>query len=879
MRPTATRTSAMRWGGGLLAVLLLAVLGGVKACGGSDVADLPHGERRPKPVSFSGKPLWDERKLGMSRVAGIELRGDVAVIAGDVGLGGARLAVVDVRTGSPRWVVDKGSVLRGGGGAVAHHGSGYRAEHLRGVTGKPAVYGAGDGDDWTVLVQYTEGDQGRETVLGVAALSGKDGSVRWKQPLIRPRGGDAGDDDREQRMRLLAGDPRIVLTSVESRQGIDPKTVALDPATGRRLWENADGWAYRLVGDVVLGETRGAEAPPTHTWGEGREDTDVFAVDARTGQKRWDLGGTAESSHLMAAANGTAVVKVTETPPGRTYSRDRTMLVDAATGRPTKESPKKEDDGTSLILYGCADDDGRSLIACSGPEGRLVTIRPGHHGKPVVTEKQPFGEDTMARVMTVWRDRVLLAGSGREGRPERYAVVDRAANRAGSPPPGEATAISDGAAAFRVARAGSTSSTPDGLVVHAVSVGATPSEPAGPGTPTLRPPRIDAAPLWTAGAGEAPVPPPAKDTGLESVISMDLVGDALVYTGRDREDDDLDRLVVADAETGKVRWSVREGASLGGGAKAGFVAVPRMVDAGGERLVLVRYEASGNAEGIAALSLKDGRTRWTKPVTGGNGFVTLEAADGATIAVEVTSYDGPKGGRDETVVLATGTRRELWRKRGVSPAGVGGGLVLAARYARGENGTREPRDLIAYGASDGGQRWRLGARYREPELLHDEGGKTIVIGTADGGAVLDRATGRELARTYAPLVQCSGDGDALIVCRAGSRSGSGSDPGGRAVTVQTGGGGATIRDLLETGPLTRYGAVGTWFTAIRPAADGRPERFLLLDAAGRQIADGLPGRPVDVDLGAGFAVLTPSQITHGIAGPGVPRFTVHRVQA
>ncbi|MGH3240682.1 MAG: PQQ-binding-like beta-propeller repeat protein, partial [Spirillospora sp.] len=390
-------------------------------------------------------------------------------------------------------------------------------------------------------------------------------------------------------------------------------------------------------------------------------------------------------------------------------------------------------------------------------------------------------------------------------------------------------------------------------------------------------PRIDAAPLWTAGAGETPVPPPAKDTGLESMISIDLGGDALVYTGRDRKDDDLDRLVVADAATGKVRWSIRERASLGGGARAGFVAVPHIVEVGGEKLLLVRYEqAAGDAEGIAALSLKDGRTRWTKQVVNGNGFLSLEAADSATIAVEVTNYDAPRDEQDETVVYATGTRRELWRKRGVSPVGAGDGIVLTAKFDRKGSGPREPRDLIAYGASDGKQRWRLGARYPEPELLHGEGGKTIVVGTADGGAVLDRATGRELARTYAPLVRCDGDGDALIVCQAGARDGSSTNPGGRAVTVQTRGGATTVRDLLETGPLTRYGVAGGWFTAVRPADDKRPEQFLLLDGEGSQIAGDLPGRPVDI--GAGFAVLTPSQITVGVPGGGVPRFTVHRLR-
>jgi hypothetical protein len=215
----------------------------------------------------------------------------------------------------------------------------------------------------------------------------------------------------------------------------------------------------------------------------------------------------------------------------------------------------------------------------------------------------------------------------------------------------------------------------------------------------------------------------------------------------------------------------------------------------------------------------------------------------------------------------------------VTPESTGGGLVLAAEDGPRDGGTRKRRDLIAYGASDGERKWRLGDRYREPELLHDEGGATIVVGTPDGGAVLDRATGRELARTHTPLLRCDGDGDALIVCESG-KAGPGTDGGRRAVTIQTRDGVTKVRDLLETGFLTRYGAIGNWFTAIRPATRSRsgsaPERFLVLDAEGREISADLPGRPREI--GGGHAVLTPSTITRGLGTAGVPAFTVHRVR-
>ncbi|WP_433473787.1 PQQ-binding-like beta-propeller repeat protein [Spirillospora sp. CA-142024] len=854
-----TSRPRLLWGGALLAILLVVVVA-VKACGGTGEEALPDGEKQPAPVAFGEKPLWDERKPGMERVAGVELLGDVAVVAGDVRLGGARLAVVDSRTGAPRWVVDAGYPLKGGKGATAHPGPGYKAEQLRGVTGKPVVYG--QGSDWTVLVQYTKGGQGRKTETGVAALSGKDGSVRWKQALIRPRSGDDGDEDRDKKVRLLAADGRVLLTSVESKDGLDPKTIALDPATGRKLWENADGWAYRVSGDVVLGETRGGEAPST--WGEQRRDTDVFALDVRTGQRRWTLDGRFDASHLQAVAGRTAAVTVRETAPGRTYADERTVLADVATGKVVK-GPRES--GTS-DLYGCADD-GATLIACSGLSGRLVTIRTGGRGRLVAAKKQPFG-DTMASVVMVWKDRIFIEGSSSDGKPERHAVVDRAANRLGSGPPGEIVAMSEGAAAFRVRRAGSTSSTPDGIVMRAAAAGAEPSEPTPPARPTLRPPRIDAAPLWTAGAGPAPARPPVKDTGLGSVISTEQAGDVLVYTGRERKDDHVTRQVVADVRTGEVRWSVRKGGSLGDGVKADFVGVPHIVGKGAEALSLVGYEGPGNEYGIAALSLKDGRLRWKKQVLSGDGYVLLEEADDDTFTVQASH-----GAQDEMVVYATGSRRELWRKRGVETASIGGGLVLATKTDQGDDWTVKHLDLIAYGASDGKRRWNLAGRYRDPRLLHDEGGKTVVIGTAEGGVVLDRATGRELAGTSAPLVRCDGDTDELIVCQAGAATGL--DPGRRAVTIRTGGGVTKIHDLLETGTLTRYGAIGAWFFAVRePAVQGGAAQYLALDGEGRQIAANLPGRPVGIE--GGYAVLMPFDQVRDALGEGAPGFTVHRIQ-
>ncbi|TDC88270.1 PQQ-binding-like beta-propeller repeat protein [Actinomadura sp. 7K507] len=871
MLPKSNRSRALAAGAVLVAVVTVFTL--VRACGsgGSDIDPLPDGEERPALVSFSDKPMWDERKLGMVSVAGVELRGDVAIVAGDAA-DGARLAVVDVRTGRARWVADVGFALRNGGGAQPHDVFGLQGAQMTGVTGKPVVYG--DGDDWTVLVQYSEGPQRGETEIGVAALSGKDGAVRWKHALIRPRPGGKGDDDREQKVRLLAADTRAVLTSLEGERGSDPKTIALDPATGGKLWENTDGWAYRFSGGLLLGETSGEQAP---SWPRGREreGAHVFALDVKTGKKRWDLSGAFESSHLDAVAGGTAVVQVVEREPDEMLGDRRTVLLDAATGRETGSGGAARDDE----FRGCGDD-GRTLIACEGPDGRLMTIRPGTGQEPFITRKPPFDGESRIHVHLVRQDRIFVRTSPAAGRPVRHAVVDRAANRAGPAPHGAAGAASETAIAFRVDRKGS-SPAPEGLVVHAAAVGAQSPEPGGPGKPALAPPRIDAAPLWTAAAGETPAPPQARDTGLRAIRGIDLVGDAIVYTGRGRDDQDPGKLVVADAMTGAERWSVREDASLGGGAEAAFVTDFHTVHAGGEPLLLIRYTGPGGEQGFAALSLRDGAVRWKKRVPAGDGTVLLEAADAEVIVVEVTKSDDLKDVRDETIVYAAGSRRELWRERGVEPVGAGGGVVLVSRHGPGEPGDRRLLDLIAYGAADGKRRWRLGDRYREPELLpQDAGGGTIVVGTADGAVVLDRDTGRELAKIHTPLDRCDGDGDALIVCETGPDA-AGRDRGGRAMTIQTRDGVTKIHDLLETGTLTRYTATGNWFIAVRPAtrsgARETPERFLLFDGEGRRISGDLPGVPTEI--GGGLAILTPSRVHHGISGDEVSNFAVHRVRS
>ncbi|MBT2208867.1 PQQ-binding-like beta-propeller repeat protein [Actinomadura sp. NEAU-AAG7] len=821
------------------ALLLLTVIVVVRSRGdGPATAALPRGEAHPRSLAFGRNPLWDERTLGMTDVDGAELRGGAAVVTGRSASAG-RLVVADARTGTIRWSADGGDPLLGGDGALAYDGP-PDAEGVRGLSGGPVLVDADTSPGgWSVIVQYAKGADGEER--GVAALSGEDGRVLWKQALFR-----GADDDREQETRLLAADGRVVLAGVRSAGRLRLRTVAFDAAAGRRLWEHQDGWAFRIDGGTVLGES--AEGEPWRPR-EVRDGAAVFGLDLMTGRKRWDLAGAFEGAHVQAAAGGTAAVTVRERIAGGPSTRFRTMALDSATGRVQVASLEAEEAaGTPGPVLGCVDDR-RTLIACAAYSGRLVTIRPG--GRPFTAKKPLFKGASSVEPDLVWRDRVL-ASRALDGNRRAGAVADRAANGLGATPPGRPAALSDRFAALLVRRG-----LYDGLAVYGASETGKPEEPA-PVPSSQKPLRVEARPLWTAKA----------DT-IRGVSSAVLDGDAVLISGTGPGGSDDRRHVVADARTGETRWTRRAGDSLGGGDRVASLGLPRLAHVGGETLSLVKYEGQGS-QGIAALSLRDGRVRWKKAVAGDG--VNLYAVGDATFAVRVTDYGAGAGGggeRERTVAFATSTRRELWRRSGVVPElDPAGDLVIAARLGKAERYGVEPHtDLIAYGASDGRQRWRTGGRYRDPRLQF-AGGSALVVTVGDGAAVLDRATGRELARTGARLGGCGGTG-ALVVCRTGEGDVGGA--GEHAVTIEIGDGTARINDLPRTAGLTAFRALGPWLTATRPAAPGggRPA-FPLLDAAGRTLAEDLPGAPLA--LGGGLAVLT-------TPGPdGAAALSVYRVR-
>lgn len=391
-----------------------------------------------RPLAPGGTPRW--RVKG---VRGAALRGDAAILGGADAHGADRLWVVDAATGKVRWSIREFGRLRGGGGAV------WRGREY-GSPDTPNV--AGEGGDWGVLVTYFRtacrspiglcplGD-GPSDETGLAFLSGKDGSVRWRTPLVPSRTGPAARSANRLRGSLAVNDDGIALATVvsgtDARIG-EMRLIAVDAATGRRLWVRSGVQPTLIGGGTVLGRVAAGAGRAIDLSGGS-----VVALDAATGRTRWDLSAGRPGSIAMLAAGGLAVVRrfaegAVAGPP---------TLVDLASGREVARLP--------LNVTDCKTD-GRSLIACGVIESshyRLLTIRPGE--RTVRTAARDVPASTVAGV---WQEHVFLDGYGDD--PVRE--VDRSANLLADRLPGRPAAISDHYAIFVDAGSGSSRSAASG---------------------------------------------------------------------------------------------------------------------------------------------------------------------------------------------------------------------------------------------------------------------------------------------------------------------------------------------------------------------------------------------------------------------------------
>jgi hypothetical protein len=423
------------------AVLAAAALT-VAACTGGSVPGKPTASPSPersnlgqviddaptlRPLSLSPKPLWNQSTKGaMKVVIGAALHGDTAILIGQAKQEGkTQLVVADAMTGKVRWSVKEFGRLRKGDGAV------WRA-NIYGGPQTPQIIG--EDENWGVLTNYyltacrhptgfCPAGSGPSDETGVALLSGKDGSIRWKLPLVPARTGKAARAANRLTGFLMTTDGKVALATVApslNSRFTDIRLIAIDATTGRRLWTRSGVQPTLISGDIVFGRVATRK-------GQSTLDMDAVAVtalDAATGRTRWTL----PSSLLVLAAGGMSLVR--EVKDGHL---EAPRLLAAETGREIAR--------LSELITNCQTD-GLSLIACEHQDfeqHRLITIR--LDDRRVRVAKREIPDSSLA---AVWQGHVFL-----DDRQDRGYEVDASANRLAEALPGSPVALSDRYAIFQ----------------------------------------------------------------------------------------------------------------------------------------------------------------------------------------------------------------------------------------------------------------------------------------------------------------------------------------------------------------------------------------------------------------------------------------------
>lgn len=321
-----TRRQRVRW-------VALAVTGALlsSACtdGSNDASPGPTTSKtsRLDPITIEREPLW-RGSTGRSQTPESELRGDSLLIYGNTEDEFDRVLIVaDAATGGTRWRLDNYRNLPGDDRAKVAPA---RDDLL------PVIVGTDD--DWTTFVPYTTDcfpddvdpdcipDPSGQAEYGIAALSGADGSVRWKAPVhvespLIPMSHNVVAADDKTVVSAVASDP------VRLDDPTQVRTFATDVASGARLWESSGIWPQFVVGDTVLGQVGRKLALPRDI---GPDDgSAVAALDAKTGTTKWSIADRYPESKVYQTLGDVAVISTPGDPRSNNY---RSFAIDVSTG-------------------------------------------------------------------------------------------------------------------------------------------------------------------------------------------------------------------------------------------------------------------------------------------------------------------------------------------------------------------------------------------------------------------------------------------------------------------------------------------------------------------------------------------------------------------
>ncbi|HVX44357.1 MAG TPA: PQQ-binding-like beta-propeller repeat protein [Mycobacteriales bacterium] len=418
-------------------VLLIATaLAFAAGCSGSTAPQPPptkesgpatiHAKQQLAPLRVGENPLWTGPESWTSRL----LHKD-GVIGSWAGRGEhQRLAVFDAATGRTRWTIDTDRPVPGSSGMELS------------LVDDPQVVDLGSG--WYVLVKYVippcpsmmcDRMSTRASEQGVVALSGVDGSVKWKTRLAPAYAYPPGNEpDRHPEVSLRAVSPRIAVATLDPRDGNESRerAVGLDPVTGRIRWRADELWPVQVVGDTIVGDDRTDPGRAEKTVPSGR----VAAFAAGTGKKRWSAPYPVSGIETVA---GDAVL--VDTVDRRGSFRWTRRILDIRDGTQRFSLPDKNiDDCVS---------DGATLIAClrqSGKHGDVTEhLLTYHVHERTLTVSRASVEDDYLRLVGAWKGRIYFETGESSGglNSESCHALDAAARPVGADLPGVPDVIGD----------------------------------------------------------------------------------------------------------------------------------------------------------------------------------------------------------------------------------------------------------------------------------------------------------------------------------------------------------------------------------------------------------------------------------------------------
>ncbi|ADD41329.1 PQQ-binding-like beta-propeller repeat protein [Stackebrandtia nassauensis] len=349
-------------------------------------------------------------------------------------------------------------------------------------------------------------------------------------------------------------------------------------------------------------------------------------------------------------------------------------------------------------------------------------------------------------------------------------------------------------------------------------------------------------PLWSKK--------PLDEDGSDSLrfSGTSVLGDKVAFVRRDNES--AEHLTVAKAKSGKTVWELTDGDTIKGsdGLRADHPEVDPLGGADAEALLVAYVKpttladgSSGEENGIAALSLKDGSMLWSVPVVTGpqhGYFMFLAATSDSHVAVDLSDHSGEED-VSKLVMVDYKKREVVWQKEWLEAAAIIDDTVIVDKF-KPDGDNLDHVTAMGLKVSSGKTRWELD-HDKDPDVLTATNDAAVVD---SGGSVLilDPKSGDQRAKLAIAATECYFDGESTLACQSSKDTDSApasvisiievTDSTAKASQVS-----GTDRDELS--------GIYKGRIFVERLVDQRNE-LTVLDTSGKTIAEQLPGSLADI---------------------------------